>query len=135
MPPSAPYTLSARYYQRPIRSDKIDPKPATYRYKKDAAGGVYLFASSAQDYLFRIANDKIKPVVEAKRAALLEAPKPKPEAKPENAPQAVQNPAPEASTSETKTPEAKAAPAAAPDGAKNDSQASHGDVAPTGHGS
>ncbi len=113
---------------------RTDGSALTYRYKKDAAGGVYLFASSAQDYLFRVANDKIKPVVEAKRAELLEAPKPKPEAKPENVPQAVQTPAPEANTSEVKSPEA-AAPAGAPAGAKNDSQASHGDAAPTGHGS
>ncbi|CCE08422.1 exported hypothetical protein [Bradyrhizobium sp. STM 3843] len=111
---------------------RADGSSVTYRYKKDA--GFYLFASSAQDYLFRVADDKIKPVIEAKRAALIEAPKPKLDAKPETAPQAQQTQAPETKAQETKAPEPNGAPKAAPDGARSDTQASHGDAPPTGHG-
>jgi uncharacterized protein DUF4340 len=75
-----------------------------FRYKKDPAGGGYLFASSAQDYLFRVADAEVAPIVQAKRAALIEAPKPAPEAKPDT----------------------KAEPQAAPDGSRSDAQASHG---------
>jgi outer membrane lipoprotein SlyB len=42
-----------------------------YKYKKEAAGGAYLFASSAQDYLFRVAEVSIEPIAKAKRTALL----------------------------------------------------------------
>jgi len=82
---------------------RTDGSPTTYRYKKDPAGSGYLLASSAQDYLFRVADAEVAPIVQAKRTALVEAPKPLAEAKPE-----------------TKTePQASVGP-------RNDSQASHG---------
>jgi Domain of unknown function (DUF4340) len=47
----------------------------TLKYKKEAAGGAYLFASSASDYLFRASEAAIEPVLKATHAALIEAPK------------------------------------------------------------
>jgi Domain of unknown function (DUF4340) len=93
---------------------RTDESLVTYRYKKDAAGGGYVFTSSAQDYLFRVADNKIAPIVQAKREALIEAPKP--ETKPNQASEAKPEQAPEAGT----------APQIAPRGTENSSQASHG---------
>jgi len=87
---------------------RTDGSSVTYRYKKDPAGGGYLFASSAQDYLFRVADAEVAPIVQTKRTALIEAPKP----------------APDASHGD-QTPETKAEPQAAPEAPKNDAQASH----------
>jgi hypothetical protein len=54
-----------------------------YKYKKEAGGGAYLFASSAQPYVFRVSEATIKPIAEASRARLIEAkPEPKPEEQP-----------------------------------------------------
>jgi hypothetical protein len=49
--------------------------PVILKYKKEEAGGAYLFASSANGFLFRASEAAIEPVVKAKREALIEAPK------------------------------------------------------------
>jgi Domain of unknown function (DUF4340) len=49
--------------------------PVVLKYKKEAAGGAYLFASSANDFLFRASEAAVEPIVKAKREALIEAPK------------------------------------------------------------
>lgn len=49
--------------------------PIVLKYKKEAAGGAYLFSSSANDFLFRASEAAIEPIVKAKREALIEAPK------------------------------------------------------------
>ncbi len=49
-----------------------DADPIIYKFKKEAAGGAYLFASSAHPYVFRVAEATIKPIVEAKRDKLVE---------------------------------------------------------------
>jgi Domain of unknown function (DUF4340) len=54
----------------------VKPKggdPIVYRFKKEASGGAYLFTSSAHDYLFRVAEATVSPIVKAKRADLIEA--------------------------------------------------------------
>lgn len=68
-----------------------DGKVVTFKYKKEAEGGAYLFASSAHDFLFRVAEGSIEPIVKAKKEALIEAkpseaPKP-PEAQKPDQPQ------------------------------------------------
>jgi hypothetical protein len=98
---------------------RTDGSSVTYRYKKDGAGGGYLFACSAQDYLFHAGDAQIAPIVQAKRTALLEAPKPKAEAKPETAPDAKAD----------QGTEPKAEPQVAPEAPGKDTQASHGDAA------
>ena len=101
---------------------RTDGSSVTYRYKKNEAGAGYVFASSAQDYLFGVAEDQIKAIVQAKREALIDVPKPKPETK-----------APEPKVDQA--PQAKAEPAVAPEGPSNDTQASHGGVdVPKGQG-
>jgi hypothetical protein len=49
--------------------------PVTLKYKKEEAGSAYLFASSANSFLFRASEAAIEPVVKAKRDTLIEAPK------------------------------------------------------------
>jgi hypothetical protein len=49
--------------------------PVVLKYKKEEAGGAYLFASSANSFLFRASEAAIEPIVKAKREALIEAPK------------------------------------------------------------
>jgi hypothetical protein len=49
--------------------------PIILKYKKEEAGGAYLFASSANSFLFRASEAAIEPIVKAKRDALIEAPK------------------------------------------------------------
>ncbi len=49
--------------------------PIVLKYKKEAAGGAYLFTSSANGFLFRASEAAIEPVAKAKRDALIEAPK------------------------------------------------------------
>jgi hypothetical protein len=80
---------------------RTDGSAITYRYKKAAAGGGYLFASSAQDYLFRVADTEAAPIVQAKRTALIEAPKPASEAKPDQPPDTNPNAASEAPKNDT----------------------------------
>jgi Domain of unknown function (DUF4340) len=53
--------------------------PIVLKYKKDPAGGAYLFTTSANGFLFRASDASAEPIVKAKRDALIEAPK-KPEA-------------------------------------------------------
>ncbi len=61
--------------------------PIVLKYKKEAAGGAYLFASSANNFLFRISEASMEPIAKAKREVLIEAPKkaePAPPAKAED---------------------------------------------------
>jgi hypothetical protein len=55
---------------------KTDGTDFTLKYKKEAAGGAYLFTSSASDYLFRVGEPAIQPLAAAKRENLVEAKKP-----------------------------------------------------------
>ena len=50
-------------------------EPIVLKYKKEAAGGAYLFTSSANSFLFRASEAAVDPVVKAKRETLIEAPK------------------------------------------------------------
>ncbi len=52
-----------------------DDSIVALKYKKEAAGGAYLFTSSASDYLFRVGEGQIQALVKAKREALVEAKK------------------------------------------------------------
>jgi hypothetical protein len=52
-----------------------DGSTVLLKYKKEAAGGAYLLASSASDYLFRVAESAIQPLLKAKRETLVEAKK------------------------------------------------------------
>ncbi len=49
--------------------------PIVLKYKREAAGGAYLFASSANKFLFRASEAAIEPTVKAKRDSLIETPK------------------------------------------------------------
>ncbi len=62
-----------------ITIKRTDGPEVTYKYKKEAAGGAYRFTSSAQDYVFRVAEANISAITAAKRAKLVAAKK-KPEA-------------------------------------------------------
>ena len=95
-----------------VELKRTDGSVVTYKYKKDAAGGDYVFTSSVQDYLFRVAANKLDAIVGAKRDALIEAPKP--------------------ASSMQQSQGDKAEPQAAPD--RNDGQASHGGDAAKEHG-
>jgi hypothetical protein len=46
----------------------------TYKYKKEAAGGAYLFAASDRDYVFRVGEANASALVDARREKLIEAP-------------------------------------------------------------
>jgi hypothetical protein len=59
-----------------IEVKKADGSARTYRYKKEAAGGAYLFAASDGDYVYRVSETSAAPIVDARRAALIEQPKP-----------------------------------------------------------
>jgi hypothetical protein len=52
-----------------------DGSTVLLKYKKEAAGGAYLLAGSASDYLFRVAEPAIQPLLKAKRETLVEAKK------------------------------------------------------------
>ncbi len=74
--------------------------PIVYKYKKEEGGGAYLFSSSAHDFLFRVAEATVNPLVEAKREKLVEvkaAEKPKDEKPAETKPaaEAAEQPKPE----------------------------------------
>lgn len=49
--------------------------PVILRYKKGAAGGAYLFASTANSFVFRASEAAVEAIVNAKREKLIEAPK------------------------------------------------------------
>ncbi|NJM35984.1 MAG: DUF4340 domain-containing protein [Rhodomicrobium sp.] len=61
-------------------------EPIVYKFKKEGEGKSYLLASSAHDYVFRVAASTIQPVEDVRREKLIE-PK-KTEEKPEAPPQA-----------------------------------------------
>jgi hypothetical protein len=96
---------------------RTEGDPITYKFKKEATGGAYLFASSAHDFVFRVAEASISPIVKAKRETLIETKaaeakdQKKDEAKTEAKDQKPQEAKPEAKASEQK-PEAKAETAA-----------------------
>jgi len=52
-----------------------DGSTVILKYKKEAAGGAYLFTSSMSDYLFRVGETAIQPLVKAKQETLVEAKK------------------------------------------------------------
>jgi hypothetical protein len=62
-----------------ITVKRTEGAPVIYKYKKEAGGGAYLFADMAHDYLFRVSEKSIEPIVKAKRETLVE---PKKEAEP-----------------------------------------------------
>lgn len=62
---------------------RSEGEPVILKYKKEADGGAYLFARSTHPYVFRVAASTIKPLTEAKREKLIEAPAKPVEAKPE----------------------------------------------------
>ena len=54
---------------------QTDGTTVLLKYKKDPAGGAYFFASSASEYLFRVDEGRIQPIIKAKRETLVEAKK------------------------------------------------------------
>ncbi len=54
---------------------RTDGTNVVLKYKKEQAGGAYLFTSSASDYLFRVDDARIQPILKAKRETLVEAKK------------------------------------------------------------
>ena len=58
-----------------ITVKKIDGGQVVYKYKKEGDGAAYLFASSAQDFVFRVAGRTIEPIVQARRETFIEAKK------------------------------------------------------------
>jgi hypothetical protein len=106
-----------------ITLKKTDGGQVSYKYKKEGDGAAYVFASSAQDFVFRVAGRTIEPIVQAKRETFIEAKKveaprqvkeePKPVAEEKKAPAEEPKPvaeekkasedAPKAATDEAKT--------------------------------
>ena len=58
-----------------ITVKRTSGEPIVLKYKKEAAGGAYLFTSSANDFLFRASEAAMEPIAKAKRETLIEAPK------------------------------------------------------------
>ena len=58
-----------------ITVKRTSGEPIVLKYKKEAAGGAYLFTSSANGFLFRASEAAMEPIAKAKREALIEAPK------------------------------------------------------------
>jgi hypothetical protein len=50
-----------------------DGSSVVSRYKKEAEGGAYLFSRSGSEYLFRVGEASIEPIVKARREALVDA--------------------------------------------------------------
>jgi hypothetical protein len=57
-----------------IEVKKTDGGTRTYKYKKEATGGAYLFTVSDQDYVFRVTEGSISAITDAKREKLIEQP-------------------------------------------------------------
>jgi Domain of unknown function (DUF4340) len=57
-----------------VEVKQADGTTRTLKYKKEAAGGAYLFAVSDQDYVFRVAEASIAALTDAKREKLIEQP-------------------------------------------------------------
>jgi hypothetical protein len=70
-----------------VEVKKTDGTTRTYKYKKEAAGGAYLFAASDRDFVFRVAEPSVAVLVDAKRDKLIEAPAKPAAAQAEPAPQ------------------------------------------------
>ena len=58
-----------------ITVKRTSGEPIVLKYKKEAAGGAYLFTSSANNFLFRASEAAMEPIAKAKRETLIEAPK------------------------------------------------------------
>ena len=58
-----------------ITVKRTSGEPIVLKYKKEAAGGAYLFTSSANGFLFRASEAAMEPIAKAKRETLIEAPK------------------------------------------------------------
>jgi hypothetical protein len=96
-----------------VEVKKTDGTARIYTYKKEAAGGAYLFAVSDQDYVFRVAEASIAAITDATREKLIEQPKeqPKPEQQSQPAPQAQPGAQPQAGQQSQPAKEAQPAPA------------------------
>jgi hypothetical protein len=91
--------------------------PVVLRYKKEAAGGAYLFTSSANTFVFRASEAAADAIVNAKRDKLVEAPKEAPKTTPKEAPKgaaAAPAEAPKGAAAEAPKGGAKEAPKEAP---------------------
>jgi hypothetical protein len=123
-----------------IALTRTDGTSLTYKYKKEAAGGAYIFASSAHAYVFRAAENSISAIAGAKREALLQqsAPKPVPETKaapkPEPPPAAVHEPSSGEKTGAKAEPAADNGADAKPDAVPAASGVVHSEVPPGGGG-
>jgi hypothetical protein len=84
-----------------VEVKKTDGSARTYKYKKEAAGGAYLFTASDRDYVFRVAEPSVTAFVEATlREKLIEQPKPVEQPKPAEQTPAEQMPAPQSPPAE-----------------------------------
>jgi hypothetical protein len=106
-----------------IEVKKADGTSRTYKYKKEAAGGAYIFAASDRDYVFRVTEASVAAIADAKREKLIEKPVEKPAEKPA-APEAAAKPAEQPAAAESaekpaEKPAAAADPAEKPAGASN----------------
>ncbi len=54
---------------------RTDGSSVSYSYKKEPEGGAYLFSRSDQDFLFRVSETSIEPLIKARRETLIEAKK------------------------------------------------------------
>ncbi|CCE02958.1 DUF4340 domain-containing protein [Bradyrhizobium sp. STM 3809] len=110
---------------------RTDGSQLTYRYKKDAAGGGYLFTRSAEDYLFHASADAAAPIVQATRATLTEPSKP--DKAPDTGGASNKSADDHAATAETAGAKPDQTPAAAetvPASSHGADQASHGGAEP-----
>ncbi len=71
--PEALAKLNAPDIEATIKRTSADP--VVLKYKKEQAGGAYLFASSANSFVFRVSEAAMEPIAKAKRETLIEAPK------------------------------------------------------------
>lgn len=58
-----------------IEVKRTDGSSRTYRFKKEATGGAYIFAASDGDFVYRVSETNAAQLVEARREKLIEQPK------------------------------------------------------------
>jgi hypothetical protein len=99
-----------------VEVKKADGTSRVYKYKKEVAGGAYLFSASDRDYVFRVAEASVAAIADAKREKLIDKPAEKPAEKPAAAAQPAEPapaPAPQVDKPGDKSEAAPAQPAAA----------------------
>ena len=96
--PDALAKLEPADFQVTVKREGGDP--VVYKFKKEVAGGAYLFSVSTQPYVFRVSESLVKSLAEANRTKLVEVKQPE---KPKEEPKAEQPKAEEPKTAEPQT--------------------------------